>query len=115
MFVPSIATGNLQISSNILTLNSDEKRALEEELANKCVPTHLDGDYYNPNLDNIHQTVDNVNSEHQTQRAEKNPMQDASAKGKKVSKKADRVNDMTMALKEYTAMTKERFSGKRGK
>ena len=42
-------------------------------------------------------------------------MQDASAKGKKVSEKADRVSDMTMALKEYTAMTREKFNGKRGK
>ncbi|KAL0005310.1 hypothetical protein SO802_012871 [Lithocarpus litseifolius] len=39
-------------------------------------------------------------------------MQDASSKGKKVSKKADMVSDMIVALKEYTAMTRERFSGK---
>lgn len=42
-------------------------------------------------------------------------MQNASAKGKKVSKKADRVNDMTVALNECTAMTWERFRGKWGK
>ena len=42
-------------------------------------------------------------------------MQDASAKGKKVSKKADRVSDITVALKEYNAMTREKFSGKWGK
>lgn len=42
-------------------------------------------------------------------------MQDVNGKGKKVSKKGDRVSDMTMALKEYTAMTKERISGKLGK
>lgn len=42
-------------------------------------------------------------------------MQDANGKGKKVSNKADRISDMTVALKEYTAITRERFSGKRGK
>ena len=42
-------------------------------------------------------------------------MQDASAKGKKVSKKADKVSDITVALKEYNAMTREKFSGKWGK
>ena len=31
-------------------------------------------------------------------------MQDASAKGKKVSKKVDRVSEIIVALKEYTAM-----------
>ena len=51
----------------------------------------------------------------QTQRARKRLIQDASAKGKKVSKKVDRVSDMTMALKEYTAMTREGFSSKRSK
>ncbi|KAK9985186.1 hypothetical protein SO802_034711 [Lithocarpus litseifolius] len=50
-----------------------------------------------------------------TQQAGKHPVQDASGKGKKVSKKPDRVNDMTVALKEYTAMTKERYSGKLGR
>ena len=42
-------------------------------------------------------------------------MQNVSAKGKKVSKKANRVSEMTVALKEYTAMTRERFSSKKGK
>ena len=42
-------------------------------------------------------------------------MQDASAEGKKVSKKADRVSEMTMAQKEDTAMIRERFSSKKGK
>ena len=51
----------------------------------------------------------------QTQAAGKRPMQDASAKGKKVSKKVDRVSEIIVALKEYTAMTRERFSGKKGK
>ena len=115
MFAPSTVIGNLQISSNTPALNSDEERALEEEPTNEGTPTHLDDDCYSPNLDNIHQTVEDVDSEHQTQRAEKRPMQDASAKGKKVSKKMDRVSDMTVALKEYTTMTMERFSGKQGK
>ena len=51
----------------------------------------------------------------QTQAAGKRPMQDASAKGKKVSKKVDRVSEIIVALKEYTAMTRERFRGKKGK
>ena len=51
----------------------------------------------------------------QTQRARKRLIQDASAKDKKVSKKVDRVSDMTVALKEYTAMTREGFSSKRSK
>ena len=42
-------------------------------------------------------------------------MQDASAEGKKVSKKVDRVSEIIVALKEYTAMTRERFCGKKGK
>ena len=57
LFSPSIATGNLQISSNTPPLNSDEERALEEELANDnananaSAPTHLDDDCYTPNFD----------------------------------------------------------------
>ena len=42
-------------------------------------------------------------------------MQDASGKGKKVSKKSDRVGEMIVALKEYTAMSKRRHSGKLGR
>ena len=42
-------------------------------------------------------------------------MQVASAKGKKVLKKADKVSEMTVALKEYTAMTRENHSDKKGK
>ena len=43
-------------------------------------------------------------------------MQDTSGKGnKKVSKKSDGVSEMIVALKEYTAMTKDRFSGKLSK
>ena len=117
MFAPSTTTGNLQISSNTPTLNNDKERALEKELANDGVPTHMDDDYYNPNLDSVHQTVEDVDidSEHQTQRPEKHLMQDASAEVKKVLKKADRVSDMIMALKKYTTMARERFSGKWGK
>lgn len=85
MFAPSTATGNLQISSYTPALNSDEESALEEELANEDAPTHLDDDYYSPNLDGIHQTMEDVDTEHKTQRAEKRQMQDTSAKGKKVS------------------------------
>ena len=89
--------------------------ALEKELANESVRTHLDDDYYTPNLESIPQTVKDTEVEKQTQRAGRHSMQDASAKGKKVSKKVDRVSDMTVALKEYTAMTREKFSGKQGK
>ena len=42
-------------------------------------------------------------------------MQDASAKGKKVLKKVNRLSEMTVALKEYTAMTRENHSDKKGK
>ena len=34
------------------------------------------------------------------------------ARVKRSLKKGDRVSEMTVALKEYTAMTKDRFSGK---
>ena len=42
-------------------------------------------------------------------------MQVASGKGKKASKKSDRVSEMTTALKEYNAMSERRYSGKLGK
>ena len=42
-------------------------------------------------------------------------MQEASAKGKRVAKKVDKVSKMIVALKEYTAITRERFSDNRGK
>lgn len=119
LFAPSTATGNLQISSNTPPLNSDEERALEEELANAndnaSAPTHLDDDCYTPNFDTFPQTVDDVEVEEVTQRAEKRPVTDASGKGKKVSKKSDRVSEMTVALREYTAMSRDKFSGKLGK
>ena len=58
LFAPSTATGNLQISSNTPPLNSDEERALEEEIANANItdasaPTHLDNDYYTPNFESF--------------------------------------------------------------
>ena len=116
---PSTATGNLQISSNTPPLNSDEERALEEELANananSSAPTHLDDDYYTPNFESFPQTVEDDEVEEVTQRAGKRPMQDTNGKGKKVSKKGDRVSEMTVALKEYTAMMKDRFSDKLGR
>ena len=121
LFSPSIATGNLQISSNTPPLNSDEERALEEELANDnananaSAPTHLDDDCYTPNFDTFSQTVEDAEVEEVTRRAEKRPVQDASGKGKKASKKSDRVSEMTTALKEYNAMSERRYSGKLGK
>ena len=107
LFAPSTTTGNLQISSNTPALNSDEEHVMEEEIANESVPTHLDNDCYTLNLESVSQTVEDTEVKDQTQ--------DASGKGKKVSKKADRISDTTVALKEYIAMTRERFSGKQGK
>ena len=123
MFAPSTIIGNLQISSNTPPLNSDEERALEEELANAnanadvsaSAPTHMDDDCYTPNFDNFPQIVKDAEVEKVTRRAEKHLVQDASGKGKKVSKKSDRVSEMTVALKEYTAMSERRYSGKLGK
>jgi len=101
-------------------LNSDEERALEEEIANANItdaspPTHLDNDYYTPNFESFPQTVEDDEVEEVTQRVGKRLVQDTSGKGKKVSKKSDRVSEMTVALKEYTAMTKDSFTGKLGK
>ena len=125
LFAPSTATGNLQISSNTPPLNSDEERALEEEIANANItdaspPAHLDNDYYTPNFESFPHTVEDDEVEEVTQRVGKRPVQcpsgkGASGKGKKVLKKGDRVSEMTVALKEYTAMTKDRFTGKLGK
>ena len=102
LFALSTATGNLQISSNTPPLNGDEERALEEELANANVnasaPTHLNDDCYTPNFDSFSQTVKDAEIEEVTRSAEKHPVQDASGKGKKVSKKSDRVSEMTVAL-----------------
>ena len=102
LFALSTATGNLQISSNTPPLNSDEERALEEELANANVnasaPTHLDDDCYTPNFDSFSQTAKDAEVEEVTRRAEKCPVQDASGMGKKVLKKSNRVSEMTVAL-----------------
>ena len=111
MFAPSTANGHLQISLNTPALNSNEEHALEDELATDAAPIHLDNDCYTPNLDSIPRTTKETDGVDQTQAAGKRPMQEASAKGKKVNK----VSEMTVALKEYTTMTRERFSGNRGK
>ena len=56
-FAPSTATGSLQISSNTLAPDSDEKRALEEEFANEAREARHtvlgDDDCYNPNMEGI--------------------------------------------------------------
>ena len=102
-------------------MNSDEERALEEELANAnadvdaSAPTHLGDDHYTPNFDSFPQTVEDAEVEEVTWRAEKCPVQDASGKGKKVLKKSDKLSELTVTLKDYTSMTKDRFSGKLGK
>nr|POE86135.1 hypothetical protein CFP56_07242 [Quercus suber] len=105
------------IFSNTPPLNTDEERALEEELANAnaSAPTHLDNDCYTPNFESFPQIVEDVEVEEVTQWAGKRLVQDASGKGKKVSRNSDRVNEMTVALKEYTAMMKDRHNGKLGK
>ena len=56
LFAPNIAIGSLQISSNTPTPDSDEERALEEELANEVRCTQLgNDDCYNPNMEGISQ------------------------------------------------------------
>ena len=42
-------------------------------------------------------------------------MEEPTTKGNKVAKKVDRANEMTMALQEYTALARERFSNKKEK
>ena len=100
VFTSSIANGNLHISSNTPPLNGDEEHALEEEFAsvNASALTHLDDDCYTPNFDSFSQIVKDAEVEEVTRRAEKRPVQDASGKGKKVSKKSNRVSEMTVAL-----------------
>ena len=117
LFATSTATGNLQISSNTPPLNSDEERVLEEEIANAdpSAPTHLDDDCYTPNFDSFLQIMEDAEVEEVTRRADKRPMQDTSRKGKKASKKSDRVSEMTAALQEYNAMSEHRYSGKLGR
>ena len=84
---------------------------MEEELAVDATPIHLNDDCYTPNLDSTPRTTKEIDVVDQTQAIGRGPMQEASAKGKKVAKKVNKVREVTMALKEYTAMTRERFSG----
>ena len=70
-----------------------------------------DDDCYNPNMEGI--TQDDPTVDEQTQRADKRPMEEPTTKGKKVAKKNDRASEMTMALQEYIALARERFSKKR--
>ncbi|XP_023905627.1 uncharacterized protein LOC112017408 [Quercus suber] len=90
----------------------DEERALEDELVADVAPIHLDDDCYTLNLDSIPRTAEETDSVDQTQAVGKRPVQEASAKGKKMVKKSEKVSEMIVALKEYTAMTRVRFSGK---
>ena len=101
MFAPSTTNGHLQISSNTLALNHDEERALEEELTADVAPIHLDDDCYTPNLDSTPWTTKEIDVVDQTQATGRHPMQEASAKGKKVAKKVDKVSETIVALKEY--------------
>ena len=114
LFAPNTATGSLQISLNTPTLDSDEECALEEELANEACCTQLgDDDCYNPNMKGI--TQDDPPVDEQTQHVNTRPMEEPTTKGKKVAKKMDRASEMTMALQEYIALGRERFSNKKGK
>ncbi|KAK9991501.1 hypothetical protein SO802_026486 [Lithocarpus litseifolius] len=99
LFASNAATSAYQISSNKPAPNSDEESALEEEIANEARHTQLD---------------DPLATE-QTQRANKSPIEEPTGKGKKVAKKADRASDITIALQEYTALTKEQFNKRTGK
>ena len=56
--------------------------------------------------------MEDAEVEEVTRRADKHPMQDASCKGKKASKRSDRVSEMTAALQKYNAMSERRYSGK---
>nr|POF07293.1 hypothetical protein CFP56_45435 [Quercus suber] len=97
-----------------LSPDSDEERALEEELANKACRIQLgNDDCYNPNMEGISQDDPLVTE--QTQCADKHPIEEPTSKGKNVAKKVDRACEMTMALQEYTALARERFSNKKGK
>ena len=114
LFAPNTATDSLKISSNTPAPNSDEKRALEEELANETRRAQLDNDdYYNPNIEGI--SHDDPHITEQTQHTDKRTIKEPTSKGKKVAKKVDRVNEMTMALQKYTALAREKFSNKKGR
>ena len=58
-------------------------------------------------------TQDDPTVDEQTQRKDKRPMEEPTTKGKKVAKNNDRASEMTIALQEYTALSRERFSKKR--
>ena len=66
LFAPSTTNGYLQISSNTPALNSDEERALEDELATNASPIHLDDDCYTPNLNSIPRTTEQTDGVDQT-------------------------------------------------
>ena len=113
LFASNAATSAYQISSNTPAPDSDEERALEEEIANEACRTQLGtDDCYNPDMEGI--TQDDPIVDEQTQCVDKRPMEEPTTKGKKVAKKNDRASEMTMALQEYIALARERFSNKRG-
>uniref|UniRef100_A0A7N2KQ02 DUF8040 domain-containing protein n=1 Tax=Quercus lobata TaxID=97700 RepID=A0A7N2KQ02_QUELO len=114
LFASNAATGAYQISSSTPTPDSDEKRALEEEIANEARRTQLGtDDCYNPDMEGI--TQDDPLATEQTQHADKHPIEKPTGKGKKVAKKADKASDMTIALQEYTTLARERFNKKMGR
>ena len=49
----------------------------------------------------------------QTQRVDKCPIEKPTIKGKNAAKKVDRASEMTMALQEYIALARKRFSNKK--
>ena len=111
LFASNAATSAYQISSNTPAPDSDEKRALEEEIANEARRTQLGtNDCYNPDMEGI--TQDDPLDTEQTQRADKCPIEEPTGKGKKVAKKVDKASEMTIALQEYTALAKEQFNKK---
>ena len=114
LFAANAATGAFQISSNTPAPDSDEERALEEEIANERSHTQLGADdCYNLDMEGI--TQDDPLPTEQTQCANKCPIEEPTGKGKKVAKKMDRASDMTIALQKYTALARERFNKKKGK
>lgn len=51
----------------------------------------------------------------QTQRADKRPIQEASRKGNEVAKKGDKASEMTTTFHEHTALSRERFTLRKGR
>ena len=112
LFASNAAIGAYQISSSTPAPNSDEERALEEEIANEAHRTQLGtDDCYNPDMEGI--TQDDPLDTEQTQCADKCPIEEPTGKGKKFAKKADKASEMTIALQEYTALARERFNKKK--